>query len=100
MLKGYRILGRRVRTPVGEIDLIARSPLGVVCFIEVKAREHAGDAVQSLHPRQRHRIARAASLYLAGRPGLAAKGARFDIVTIARRGWPRHARDVWRPDGS
>ena len=98
MFKGYRILGRRVRTPVGEIDLIARAPSGVVCFIEVKARAQDAAAAQSVHPRQRHRIARAASLYLAARPGLAAKGARFDVVTVAR--WPRHARDAWRPDGS
>jgi putative endonuclease len=97
MLKGYRILGRRVRTKAGEIDLIARAPGGVVCFIEVKAREQAQDAIESLRPKQRHRIARAASLYLAARPGLAAKGLRFDTVTVARRGWPRHARDAWRP---
>jgi putative endonuclease len=97
MLKGYRILGRRVRTPAGEIDLIARAPGGIVCFIEVKAREHAQDAIESLRPRQRHRIARAASLYLAARPGLAAKGLRFDTVTVAARSWPRHARDAWRP---
>ena len=38
MAKGYRILGRRVRTHAGEIDLIARAPSGLVCFIEVKAR--------------------------------------------------------------
>ena len=38
MAKGYRILGRRVRTRAGEIDLVARSPRGVLCFVEVKAR--------------------------------------------------------------
>jgi putative endonuclease len=96
MLKGYRILGRRVRTPAGEIDLIARAPGGVICFVEVKARAQAQDAIESLQPRQRHRIARAASLYLAARPGLAVKGLRFDTITVARRGWPRHARDAWR----
>jgi Holliday junction resolvase-like predicted endonuclease len=32
MLKFYRILGRRVRTHAGEIDLVARSPAGVICF--------------------------------------------------------------------
>src|ERR1700691_629904 len=41
MCKFYRILGRRVRTHAGEIDLVARSPSGVICFIEVKAREGA-----------------------------------------------------------
>ncbi|HEY2070536.1 MAG TPA: YraN family protein [Rhizomicrobium sp.] len=94
-LKGYRVLGRRVRTPLGEIDLVARAPSGVVCFVEVKARDRVEDAVGSLKFRQRERIARAAALYLSARPGLAQKGLRFDIVTVAP--WPRHLRDVWRP---
>ena len=96
-LKLYRILGRRVKTHAGEIDLVARAPSGLICFIEVKARDTAQAAAESLRPRQRQRIARAAALYLAARPGLAAKGFRFDIVTVAQ-GWPAHARDVWRPD--
>jgi len=99
LLKGYRILGTRVRTPQGEIDLVAKAPSGLVCFVEVKARDDDAAAVQSLGPRQRGRIARAASLYLAARPGLAPKGVRFDVVTVSRRFWPRHARDVWRGDG-
>lgn len=99
LLKGYRILGRRVRTPQGEIDLVAKAPSGLVCFVEVKARDDDDAAVQSLGPRQRQRIARAASLYLAARPGLAPKGVRFDVVTVSRRFWPAHARDVWRGDG-
>jgi putative endonuclease len=75
-LKGYRILGRRVRTHAGEIDLIASDALG---------------------PRQRARIAHAAELFLASRPGLAAKGARFDVVTVSPGAFPRHIRDAWRP---
>jgi putative endonuclease len=97
MLKGYRILGQRVRTPLGEIDLIARSPTGLVCFIEVKARSHERAAVESVGPRQQSRIARAASLYLAQRPKLARKGVRFDIVTVASGSLPRHFRDAFRP---
>lgn len=95
-LKLYRILGRRVRTRQGEIDLIARAPSGVICFVEVKARGDAADA-DALHPRQQARIARAAALYLASRPGLAQKGARFDVVSIVPGTWPRHLRDAWRP---
>lgn len=37
MLKGYRIIGRRYRTKLGEIDLIARRK-DVVLIVEVKAR--------------------------------------------------------------
>ena len=94
-LKFYRILGRRVRTRAGEIDLIARSPSGVLCFIEVKARDNEGAAIESVGQRQRARIERAASLFVAGRPELARKGMRFDIVTVAP--YPRHIRDAWRP---
>ncbi len=97
-LKFYRILGRRVRTHAGEIDLIARAPSGVLCFVEVKARAADRLAAESLGARQRARIARAASLYLAGRPGLGAAGVRFDVVTVAPRAWPQHLRDAWRPD--
>jgi len=94
-LKGYRILGRRVRTHAGEIDLVARSPRGILCFIEVKARLRERDAAQSVAPRQQQRIVRAANLFVAGRPALAQSGMRFDIVTVAPI--PRHIRDAWRP---
>ncbi len=74
ILKGYRILGRRVRTKVGEIDLIARAPGGIVCFIEVKARGGELAALESIGARQRGRIGQAARLWLARAPGLAAQG--------------------------
>ena len=96
-LKGHRILGRRIKTQAGEIDLVTLSPFGPVCFVEVKARALARDAAEAVTSEQRTRIARAASLYLASRPGLAKRGARFDIVTVA--GLPRHLPDVWRMDG-
>ena len=98
MLKGYRILGRRVRTRAGEIDLIARSPSGILCFIEVKAREMGETAMQAVLPRQQMRIARAAEQYLSQRPALGAKGVRFDVVTLGARGFPRHLPDAWRPE--
>jgi putative endonuclease len=94
-LKGYRILGRRVRTKAGEIDLIAKSPRGVLCFVEVKARGQARAAAESVAPRQQQRIARAANLFVAGKPALARSAMRFDIVTVAPL--PRHIRDAWRP---
>jgi putative endonuclease len=92
--KGYRILGRRVKTKAGEIDLIAKSPAGTVCFIEVKARPDERVAVEAVLARQRGRIVRAAGLYLAGRPA----ETRFDIITVIPGHLPRHLKDAWRPD--
>ena len=97
LAKGYRILGRRVRTRLGEIDLVACSPGGVICFIEVKARAAFADAVEALMPRQQARIARAAEHFLAQRPGLRARAVRFDTITVTRGRLPRHLRDAWRP---
>src|SRR5471032_2318238 len=94
-LKCYRILARRLKTHLGEIDLVAAAPFGPVCFIEVKARGTARAAADSVMMPQQTRIARAASLYLASRPGLARRGSRFDIVAIAPRALPVHHRDVW-----
>ena len=76
-LKGHRILGRRIKTHAGEIDLVTLSPFGPVCFIEVKARALARDAAEAVGPEQRTRIARAASLYLASRPALAKRAVRY-----------------------
>jgi len=98
-LKGHRILGRRVRTRAGEIDLISLPPFGPVCFIEVKTRDGGRGAAEAVTPAQRTRIARAASLYLASRPALARRGARFDIVAVPMAEGiciPRHFKDVWR----
>jgi putative endonuclease len=92
--KGYRILGRRVKTHAGEIDLIAKSLTGTICFVEVKARPAPGLAAEAVSARQRGRIVRAAGLYLAGRPATA----RFDVITVIPGHLPRHWKDAWRPD--
>ncbi|MBV8798489.1 MAG: YraN family protein [Alphaproteobacteria bacterium] len=96
--KGYRIMGRRVRTKLGEIDLVVKSPSGVICFVEVKTREIGETALEALRIPQQMRIARAAELYLARQPALRGKGIRFDVVTLGSRGFPRHLPDAWRPE--
>lgn len=88
-LKGYRILGRRVKTPVGEIDLIARRG-DVVAFVEVKRRVAADDALTAVTPAGRRRIAAAARAWLARHPEHARGTLRFDLVVVAARRLPRH----------
>lgn len=97
-LKGYRILGRRLKTRLGEIDMVALPLFGPVCFIEVKARGEARLAAEAVAPAQQARIVRAANLYLAARPELMARGARFDIIAVAPGRWPKHHVDAWRQD--
>lgn len=95
-VKGYRVVDRRVRTPVGEIDLIAQRG-NLLVFVEVKARRSSTEAAESLSARQRERIVRAAEAYLAGHPPLAGCDIRFDAVLIASGGLPSHIEDAWRP---
>jgi putative endonuclease len=87
--KGYRILGRRFRTPVGEIDIVARRR-GVLVFVEVKARESFDAAAEAIGPRQRHRIIAAAQCWLAAHPQDAGRAMRFDVVLIVPGRLPRH----------
>lgn len=93
-LKGYRLIARRARTPVGEIDLIMRRGRRLA-FIEVKTRARSEDAVSALTPRQLQRLRRAAEAWLARHrvDGVADLG--VDLVAIAPRRWPRHIEDIF-----
>jgi putative endonuclease len=94
-LVGYRILARRYRTRLGEIDLIARRG-GVLAFVEVKRRDQAIAAMEAVTPQARIRIRRAAELFLQRHPALAGLALRFDVMVITPWAWPRHIVDAWR----
>lgn len=94
LLKGYRILERRYKTPVGEIDIVAQKKNTLV-FIEVKARKHMGAAIESISPRQRQRIGRAAEAYLSRHPARAGQPCRFDAILLAPGYLPKHLIDAW-----
>ena len=84
-------------TGLGEIDIVAQRGR-VIAFIEVKSRADWGRAAESILVRQRQRIARAASAFLAARPQLAGHQARFDVVLVVPWRWPRHIHNSWRID--
>lgn len=94
-LKGYRILARNLRFPVGELDIVARRGRMLI-FIEVKARAGAADP-NAITSRQRHRIQRAADAFLSRNPRLAGLDCRFDALLLARGRMPVHIADAWRP---
>lgn len=91
--KGYRILGQRLRTPHGEVDLAAWKQ-GVLVIVEVKRRASKLAGGLAVSPRQQERIARAA-MTLAGRWRLGAAPIRFDLIIIGARVWPIHERGAW-----
>jgi len=88
-LKLYRIVQRRCKTPVGEIDLIAER-FGTTVFVEVKARSAAAREIEALEAVNQSRIVRAAQYWLARHPGKAQTNCRFDVIFLAPGRWPRH----------
>ena len=56
--RGFRVLERRYRCRWGEIDLIVRSPEGVLCFVEVKTRSPGAIAAarESVTPAKQRRL--------------------------------------------
>jgi putative endonuclease len=87
--KGFRILARRWKSPLGEIDVIARRG-ALLVFAEVKARANLDDAAESLNQRQQRRIAAAAEIWLGANPDYANFNMRFDAILVAPGKLPRH----------
>jgi putative endonuclease len=95
-LKGWRILAMRVRTPFGEVDLVARRGR-MVAFVEVKHRATVQDLDFAIDHHRLRRVAAAAEA-LTPRFVRAQDDARIDLVLLAPRRLPRHLTHVWQGD--
>ena len=93
-LKGWRILAVRAKTPVGEVDLIARRGR-TLAFVEVKARGTEAEAGMALDEWRLRRVARAAEA-LAPRYARAGDDIRIDAMFLVPGRLPRHLTNVWR----
>jgi len=91
--KGWTILGTRVRTRVGEVDLVARRGK-TLAFVEVKSRATMAAAEISLDRHRLRRVADAANLLLPRFLG-DADTVRIDAIYIVPGSWPKHLPDVW-----
>ncbi len=96
--RGYRVLGRNIRTRFGEVDLLAEAPdRRTVVLVEIKSRlvdsPHTGSGYQRGgggsptvpevrvgHAKQRRLVALAGQL--ARRYGLTQRPIRFDVVGV------------------
>jgi len=92
-LKGWRILDTRVRTPAGEVDLVARRG-SLVAFVEVKTRKKAAELDFAIDARRLARVAAAAEILM---PRYAGPGddIRVDVVLLAPGTPPRHIENAW-----
>ena len=97
MAKGYRILGFRLRTPHGEIDLVVRRGR-VLAAVEVKARTNLETALEAVSLSQRERLRRAIRALAARRYGLEDAQVRLDLMALAPGRFPRHIPDAWSQD--
>ena len=93
---GYRILARNWRSPVGEIDIVARRGR-ILAIVEVKRRAERAVALTAISPRQQQRLARAALAFQTRRADCAGLNLRFDVITLGPGLWPSHLKDAWRP---
>ena len=94
MLKGFRIVARRYRTKLGEIDLIARRG-DLVLIVEVKARKTLIEAMEAIAYESERRIEGAADLWLARQKDYAKLSMRFDMVAVLPWRWPVHVENVF-----
>ncbi|MBN8809561.1 MAG: YraN family protein [Sphingomonas sp.] len=92
-LKGWRILNRRVRTPAGEVDLVARRG-NLIAFVEVKARATEAELDWAIDERRLARVAAAAEVLM---PRYAGPGddIRVDVILLAPGARPRHIENAW-----
>ncbi len=93
--EGWAVLGRRVRTEAGELDVLAEKG-GVLAVVEVKARPTLAHAAAALAPRQQARLLAAAEIVLAEHPAWGRNGVRFDLLVVDASGTVRRISDAFR----
>ena len=93
LAKGHRILTRRFKTPLGEIDLITLKA-GRIGFVEVKRRATRKDCEAAITPKLRSRVRRASDLWLARNPRYQGNDVGFDLVFVMPWKVPLFLRDA------
>ncbi|MEM6858558.1 MAG: YraN family protein [Pseudomonadota bacterium] len=93
--QGWDILAKRVKTKLGEIDLIARKS-GLVAFVEVKWRRRAADLTTAIDERRLARVA--AAVEVVGHEYVRqGEDMRIDVILLAPGAFPRHIANAWMP---
>lgn len=94
MLKGYRILSIRYKTPIGEIDIIAKRG-NLIAFVEVKSRSNMQLAVDAVSTQSQRRIEAASRIWQARQVNSVLFSFRYDIIAMVPMRWPSHLIDAF-----
>ena len=85
LIKGYKVLVRRYKTPVGEIDLILQKDKALI-FVEVKLRRSIDEALESISHKNKKRVEKAALHFIAHNTKYQGFGYQFDVFAVIMRG--------------
>ncbi|AKH41569.1 putative endonuclease [Altererythrobacter atlanticus] len=94
-LKAWRILGQRVKTARGEIDLIMKRGK-TIAFVEVKWRANVAERDRAIDSYRLRRVAAAAEA-VAHNYARNGESIRIDVLLLAPGRWPRHIVNAWQP---
>lgn len=94
--KGYDILERNYRNPLGEIDIIAKKD-GYLVYAEVRFRSSGkfGDPLESVDYRKQKQICRVAAWHYAKISESGDMPCRFDVIAIYPDGSIRHIENAF-----
>lgn len=93
--KGWQVLARRRKTPVGEIDLVVRRA-GTIAFVEVKWRRRAEELDLAIDEYRLRRVAAAAEA-VAHEYAQNGEDLRVDVILLAPGRLPQHIVNAWQP---
>jgi len=93
-IKLYKILYKRYKTPVGEIDLICKKN-NTIIFFEVKYRKTILNDDNVVQNKQIRRIKNAASFFIARNTNYHGFNMRFDLLIINNKLSITHHHNVW-----
>ena len=92
-LQGWQIVGERVRTRRGEVDIVARRGR-TLAFVEVKTRGDAASLALAINDYRLRRVVDAAEALLP-RYGAGAEEIRIDVMLVRPWRLPIHLKNVW-----
>ena len=94
-MKGWSILDKRRKTPLGEIDLVARRGR-LIAFVEVKWRRTAEQLDTAIDEYRLRRVAAAVEA-VAHEYATDDEDIRIDVILLAPGSFPRHIANAWQP---